>query len=129
MLIEIWEKIRGYDKWIETEATIVSGEKVRRAMRLRGAQSSDVSADLLMWKDQFSRRQYGPFVTYDTSPLYQLLDGETILIRFDPAKPDRYYNRPLFVGWLLHLSKAAIAVAVGGGFIVWRIWMIVSRRG
>ncbi len=83
-------------------------------MRLRGAESRVISADLLMWKDQFARRDYGSFVTYDTSPLYQLLDGETILIRFDPVKPNRYYNRPRFVGWLLHLSKAAIAVEVDG---------------
>jgi hypothetical protein len=24
MLIEIWERLRGYDKWIQTEATVQS---------------------------------------------------------------------------------------------------------
>jgi hypothetical protein len=90
---------------------------------------TQVSADMLVWKDQYARKQYGPFVTYDTSPLYQLLEGQTILIRYSPVQPNRYYSRPLFLGWLLHLTKAAVAVAVGGGIIVWRVWMIVSRRG
>jgi hypothetical protein len=129
MLIEWWEKLRGYDKWPEAEATIISGERIRRALRMRGPKSTEVSADMLMWKDQYARKQYGPFVTYDTSPQYQVLEGETILIRYSPAKPHRYYNRALFVGWLIHLAKAAIAIAVALGFIVWRVWMIVSRRG
>jgi hypothetical protein len=129
MLIELWEKLRGYDKWPETEATIISGERVRRALRMHDPKLTQVSADMLVWKDQYARKQYGPFVTYDTSPLYQLLEGQTILIRYSPVQPNRYYSRPLFLGWLLHLTKAAVAVAVGGGIIVWRVWMIVSRRG
>ncbi len=129
MLIEFWERLRGYDKWPETEATIISGDKVRRALGVRDPKLKHVSADLLMWRDQYARKQHGPFVTYDTSPLYQLLEGETILIRYDPAMPGRYYNRALFLGWLLHLAKAVVAISVGGGFIAWRIWMIFSRRG
>jgi hypothetical protein len=30
MLIEIWERLRGYDKWIKTEATVQSSELVDR---------------------------------------------------------------------------------------------------
>ena len=129
MLIEFWERLRGYDKWPETEATIISGQKVRRALRLRDPKLNRVSADMLVWKDQYARKQYGAFVTYDTSALYQLLEGESILIRYDPSRPNRYYNRSLFVGWLIHLTKAAIAISVFLAALVWRIWMIVTRRG
>ncbi|WP_348262715.1 hypothetical protein P8935_23360 [Telmatobacter sp. DSM 110680] len=129
MLIEFWERLRGYDKWPETEATIISGQKVRRALRLRDPKLNRVSADMLVWKDQYARKHYGAFVTYDTSALYQLLEGESILIRYDPSRPNRYYNRSLFVAWLIHLTKAAIAISVFLAALVWRIWMIVTRRG
>ena len=130
MLIEIWERLRGYDKWIEAEAVIVSGKKIRREFGLPALRSdSRFSSDLLMWVDREGEKRFGPFVNQDTSPLYQLLEGETVLVRYDPSKPDRFYNRAHFLSWVAMLTKAALALIVCGGFIAWRIWMIVIRHG
>lgn len=131
MLIELWERLRGYHEWVETEANIESFQTVRKRLGRsdRIPRTRNVSSDLLVWRDQHGRRHYGPFVNLDTSPLYQLLEGETIRIRYDPANPDRYYNRAYFLAWVTFATKATAAVALAGGFIVWRIWMIVTRRG
>jgi hypothetical protein len=71
---------------------------------------------------------FAPFVNEETSPLYQLLEGETIAIRFDPQRPDRFYNREHFLSWFKLVAKAALGIAVGGGFFAWRIWHIVKYR-
>jgi hypothetical protein len=130
MFIELWERLRGYDKWVEAQAVIVSGETLRRKFGLPARRrESQFSSDLLMWKDQRGERRYGAFVNQDTSPLFQLLEGETVTIRYDPSNPSRFYNRSHFLSWLVLIVKAATAILLGGGFIVWRIWMIFKTRG
>lgn len=131
MLIELWERLRGYDKWADTEARVVSFDTYRRLFGA-GAKTrptSRMSSDLLTWKDGKGARRYSGFINFDTSPLYQLLDGNKITIRYDPAKPDRYYNREYFLSWLGFWAKRIAAGVIGGGFIVWRVWMIVKHRG
>jgi hypothetical protein len=87
------------------------------------------SGDLLVWLDDYEQAHVGTFVTHETSPLYQLLEGESIEIRYNPAKPDGYDCRPHFLSWLGMITKAVLAGVVGGGFIVWRVWMIFKHRG
>jgi hypothetical protein len=130
MLIEIWERLCGYDKWIETQAKVDSASEIRKMLgkRFQESPESRSSGRLLFWKDQYNRTQCGAFVTHDISPLYQLLDGETITIRYDPAKPDRYYCRANWLSWAAFNAKAILALAVGGGFIFWRIWVMLKGR-
>jgi hypothetical protein len=131
MLIELWERLRGYDKWIEAEAKIVSYETLRR--RLPAPQpkpiSGSVSGDLLTWKDQHGARHYGTFINHETSPLYQLLEGEKTRILYNPANPDRYYHRQYFLHWVALIVKGVAILVVCGGFIVWRIWTIIAHHG
>jgi hypothetical protein len=130
MLIELWERLRGYDRWPEAQATVVSGERLRRKYGLPGPRkNTQFSSDLLMWTDQKGKEWYGPFVNQDTSPLFQLLDGELISIRYNPSNPGRFYNREHFQSWMVMIAKAALAIILGGGFIAWRIWEIVAHRG
>jgi hypothetical protein len=131
MLIEIWERLRGYDKWIAVEAKVVSAAQIRRKLgkRYQVSPTSQLSGELLFWKDMEGEPHFGAFVTHETSPLYQLLEGEPIAICYNPAKPDHYYCRPHFMSWAALITKAIFAGVVGGGFIVWRIWMIIHRRG
>jgi hypothetical protein len=130
MLIELWERLRGYDKWIETQAKVDSASEIRKALgkRFQESPESRVSGRLLIWKDQYNRTQCGGFLAHDISPLYQLLDGETIAIRYDPAKPDRYYCRANWISWAAFIAKTALALTVAGGFIVWRVWTILKGR-
>lgn len=53
MIIEFWERLRGYEKWIETHATIASAsteEKVR-SERSWGTTYTYGSGDVLIWTD------------------------------------------------------------------------------
>lgn len=131
MLIELWERLRGYDKWVETEARIVSYETLRR--RLPAPQpkpiSGRVSGDLITWKDGHGARHYGTFINLDTSPLYQLLEGEKTRIRYNPANPDRYYHRQYFLHWVALIEKGIAILVVCGGFIGWQVWTIIAHHG
>jgi hypothetical protein len=130
MLIELWERLRGYDKWIETEARVESAAKIRNALGKRYQESPDsrVSGQLLVWKDQYNRTQWGAFITHDTSPLYQLLEGETITIRYAPKRPGRYYCRPHSLSWAALIAKGILALAVAGALIFWQLWTALKGR-
>jgi hypothetical protein len=131
MLIEIWERLRGYDKWIPVEAKVFSAREIRKKLgkRFQVSPTSRFSGELLVWKDMEGEAHLGAFVTHETSPLYQLLEGESIAICYSPAKPDHCYCRPHFISWVALITKAILALVICGGFIVWRIWMIVKRHG
>lgn len=131
MLIEVWERLRGYDKWIPVDAKVFSAAEIRKKLgkRYQVSPSSQFSGELLVWRDLADETHFGPFVTHETSPLYQLLDGETIRIRYNPEAPDRYYCRPHFLSWLALIAKAILIGAVCLGFIIWRIWTIFKNRG
>lgn len=131
MLIEIWERLRGYDKWIPVEARVYSAPEIRKKLgkRYQVSPSSQFSGELLVWHDLGGKTRLGSFITHETSPLYQLLEGETINIRYNPARPDHYYCRPLFLSWLARITKASLVGVVCLGFIVWRIWVIFKNRG
>ena len=131
MLIEFWEQLRGYDKWVETDATVVSFETLQQKLgrRIPTPRASRFSSDLLVWADQHDQYHFGPFVNHEGSRLFQALEGEAIPIRYDPTEPDRFCNRDYFVSWFANAAKAFAAVVIGCGFIVWRVWMIVKHRG
>ena len=131
MLIEIWERLRGYDKWVPAEAYVCSVTEIRKKLGKRYQIPADIqfSGQLLLWFDDYELPSFGTFVTHETSPLYQLLEGESIVILYNPAKPDQYYCRPHFLSWGATITKAVLGVAIFGGFLVWRIWMILKHRG
>jgi hypothetical protein len=97
MLIEIWEHLRGYNKWVQTEAKIESSnlEKVE-AYDINGNQTTiSESDDKLVWTDKMGQRQSAEFYVPDDSPLYQFIGGETVTIRYNPANPKEFYYRDL----------------------------------
>jgi hypothetical protein len=113
MLIEIWERLRGYDKWIQSEATIQLSElkdlgfgsfRKDSACRL-GLYDQWQSKSDFCWIDKSGISHTGSFTVSERSPLFQVFEGQSIPIRFDPANPDKYYIRELF--W--HKSTFLIA--------------------
>ena len=98
MLIEIWERLRGYDEWVQTEARIESSnlEKVK-VYDINGNQAgfTSESDDVLVWTDKMGQRQSVEFCVPDDSPLYQFIGGETVTIRYNPANPKEFYYREL----------------------------------
>jgi hypothetical protein len=125
MLVEIWERLRGYDKWIETQAKIESSDVDKRPLTDRYGNVIDYaysSGDTLTWTDRQGEKQYADFTVPDDSPLYQLVGGETVTIRYDPAKPDRYYFRELLRTRVHTAVKTLVAVLlfvmVFGGIVL-----------
>jgi hypothetical protein len=97
MLIELWERLRGYDKWVETDATIESSDVERTDYVDRAGNVSHTwaSGDEVVWTDAHGKRESAKFKVDDESPLYQLVGGETVKIRYNPSKPEQYYFREL----------------------------------
>jgi uncharacterized protein DUF3592 len=97
MLIEIWERLRGYDKWTEAEVTIESSDLLSKGSRygIGYATPKLASREQIDWSDSEGRRRSAEFEVDDESPLYQLLGGERVTIRYNPARPGQYYFRDL----------------------------------
>jgi hypothetical protein len=97
MLIEFWERLRGYDKWVQTEATVESSdvEKVPHYNRGGNVSYTWASGDQLVWTDLQGQRQTAEFKVDEGSPLFQLIGGEKVTIRYNPANPDEFYYRDL----------------------------------
>jgi hypothetical protein len=112
MLIELWERFCGYDRWVLVEATIESSQMEDNETTYRG-QTRHVydSGDTLVWIDRQGNRQTGFCRVPDDSPLYQLVGGEKIAIRFNPDKPEEYYLPELLKARLRHnLSQLVFLV-------------------
>jgi hypothetical protein len=98
MLIEIWERLRGYDKWIQVDARVESSnlQEIKNYDRSGNQiESSWESEDEIVWTDNMGQEQRADFNVPDDSPIYQLVGGETVTIRYNPAKPEEFYYREL----------------------------------
>jgi hypothetical protein len=100
MLIELWEKLRGYDKWTETTATIQSSKLAEEQIGEvynRYSENEPVyeweSTNTLAWADASGNRHTAEYQVSEDSPLFQLYDGQTVTIRYNPVKPDQFYLR------------------------------------
>jgi hypothetical protein len=103
MLIEIWERLRGYDKWLQTEATIKSSELAEVWVATdpddRGGKNKPSGAAIkewrstcsLAWSDAASQPHKAQFEVSDNSPLFQLYEGQAVTIRYNPANPGEFY--------------------------------------
>jgi len=128
MLIEIWERLRGYNKWIQTEATIESSNLEETPIADRYGRIIDysyASGDILTWTDHQGEKQYADFSVPDDSPIYQLVDGDTVTIRYNPAKPEEFYYRELLRTRVHTVVKTTIVtllfLVIFGGLIFLRI--------
>lgn len=92
MLIEIWERLRGYDKWVATQATIESSDPTYYQSRGYDYSRSD---DVIVWTDSAGENHRAPFTVQVDSPLFQLVQGSKISIRYSPTDPEEYYLRDL----------------------------------
>lgn len=112
MLINLWEKIHGYDHWTSTEATIESSQMEDHVYTYRGQTSHEYdSRDRLAWIDSEGNRHTGDCEIPDDSPLYQLIEQEKVAIRYNPNDPDQYYFPELVKARLHHkVFQAGFAV-------------------
>jgi len=126
MLIEIWERLRGYDKWIETEAKVESS-KVSETLDSESGNVTYGSGEVLVWADQQGENQRAYFTVPDDSPLYQFVGGESIPIRYNPAEPDEYYLRELVETRIHTIAKRVVIPLVLICFYALFAWLVMRH--
>jgi len=109
MLIKLWERIRGYDRWVQTDATI---------------ESSAMEDHVYDYRGQIKHQQTAPCRVPDDSPLYQLIGGEKVTIRYDPQNPEEYYFPELIKGRLRHFLLQFGTVILFLGCIVVGVFLL-----
>lgn len=110
MLIEIWERLRGYDKWIQAEATILSSKLAKSGVVPSDSDRFDKlcskslwqimrwhSTCTIRWADLSGTPHTARYAVGERSALFQLYDGQTVPIRYNPACPEEYYLRDLLI--------------------------------
>jgi hypothetical protein len=120
MLIELWERLRGYDKWIEAEATVESSEPMNQQLHGRDLSYSD---DVIVWADSTGEKHRAPFRVQADSPLFQLVQGSTISIRYNPADPEEYYFRDLLQTRVRRVLSTVVVVALMIAALIFFGWL------
>jgi hypothetical protein len=135
MFIELWERLRGYDKWVQTEAKIESSQVRRQpvdepfyAMKATGSGYENVVGDVITWVDDRGEHQYATFDVTQDSKLSQLLDGDSVKIRYDPAQPDRFYYRDLLRYQVSVAVWSAFSAIIVAPVFILVIWAITQHR-
>ena len=64
----------------------------------------------------------GKFKVSENSPLFQLYDGQTLTIRYNPANPRQFYQREVAESNLMTALKWKICPAILG-FVFLLIWI------
>lgn len=122
MWLAIWEKLRGYDKWPEIEATIQTPAP-RRSPDSETSDESAESGDMLVWTDRSGNLQSADFIVPDDCTLYQKVSGDTVIIRYDPRNPSRFYFRQLHRIRIRSAAKRILIAASILGLIAMALWV------
>jgi hypothetical protein len=124
MFLELWERLRGYDKWVQTQATIERSDVTTTTYTTRSDEDLVVhdAGDVITWSDPSGEKQYATFDVEEGSPLFQLVGGDSVTIRYDPARPDRFYYRDLLRSRVKSACKAILTFLVIAGLVVAFIW-------
>ena len=125
MFLELWERLRGYDKWVETQARIESSDVTATPYATRSGRPAGYTydaGDVITWTDPGGEKQYATFEVEEDSPLFQFIGGETVTIRYDPTHPDRFYYRDLLRSQVKSGCKAILIFLVIAGLVGAFIW-------
>lgn len=140
MLIEISERLRGYGKWVRTEATIqLSTLQEPEAGKEWGEKRNYDNTYLawqatceVAWTDAFGNSHTGKFVADEGSPLFHLYEGQTVELRYDPANPDRFYIRgmlriepPNALWRRQRIFVATFKLTFYAAYLVWLTFLLV----
>ena len=129
MLLRYWERLRGYDRWPQVEGTIQSSrisEEGADQIRGNGEQVYEWrSTNVLVWKDLAGESHSAEFDVSEDSPLFQLYDGQTVPLRFNPANPDEFYLPAVLRSRVAKILKWQILPAIL--VIVYLVVMLALR--
>ena len=126
MFLELWERLRGYDQWVETQAAVERSDVSVTSYTGRSGEVIDTydAGDVITWTDSSGEKQYATFEIEQDSPLFQLIGGESVTIRYDPAHPDRFYYRDLLRSRVRSACKAILTILVIAGLVGGFIWAL-----
>jgi len=125
MLIEVWEKFRGYDKWVNATAMIERSDVEKTPYNNRdGSVSYFYGAGDTIARVADGTKHYADFNVEEGSPLFQLVGGESVAIRYNPKNPDEFYYRDLLKSRVNRFCRGVFIALV---FIA--ILIIVLLRG
>lgn len=122
MWIEIWEKLRGYDRWTEAEAVVHSPLPAS----LTSADEEEEfpwDGDLLVWTDHRGSRHSAAFIVPDDCTLYQKVAGDSLTIRYNPRNPEQFYLRQLYRVRVTTTLKRVLIAASIIGLVVMALWV------
>jgi hypothetical protein len=125
MLIKFWERLRGSDRWIETTANFTTAnlEKTTHVDKSGNVSSTWGSLDTIAWTDRFGTEHSADFRVPDSSPIYQMIDGDKATIRYDPTNPERYYYRDLFKSRVVNAMKKMLWTLAIITFFIGYFWL------
>lgn len=122
MWVDLWEKLRGYNRWTETEALVQAPAAVGDSRDL-SEDEPGWNGELLVWIDQHGKRRSAAFIVPDDCTLYQKVAGDTLTIRYNPHNPDRFYLRQLYQVRVRTTLKRVLIAASIIGLIVMGLWV------
>ena len=83
---ELWKKLRGIDDWPETEAEVTG------VFQFEGRRNSKNAVVSFRYKDESGRYHAGQFRGDIYSSIYHISMGDMISVKYDPARPERYWS-------------------------------------
>lgn len=122
MLTDWWERLRGYDRWIEV-AAVIEGPEPDAADPADTNGGAVATSDAIVWTDHFGNRQTAAFAVPDESPLYQKVNGDKVVIRYNPSHPERFYFRELYRARVRATIKGILIAAFLIVVVVMAIWI------
>ena len=87
MIEELLAKLRGVDKWPETEAGVVSVDRIAAEGRYPGRATISFT-----YRPSGGEIQSGTFIVGDQSSLYNLDEKDSFPVKYNPARPERFYS-------------------------------------
>ncbi|HEY1578750.1 MAG TPA: DUF3592 domain-containing protein, partial [Terracidiphilus sp.] len=87
------------------------------------------AGDSLLWKDRQGEEHNAEFKVDDESSLYQLVGGECVTIRYNPAQPDQYYYRELLRSRIRRMFQIARNWTIGIAAFAFFTWLAAVTRG
>ena len=121
MLIELWEKFRGYDEWIQVEAKLDQAVFERTIRRHKGQRYDAYSSSACVnWVDQQGRSWRARF-NVPVDSLLKMSGREEILIRYNPSNPNDCYFPELVRSQVHSAMRMARNLALSGV----GVWLIV----
>ena len=86
------------------------------------------SGEVLAWTDGSGKEQSASFKVPDSSPLYQMVDGQSLRICYNPMNPAEFYLRELFQSQLITGVKTGLLILIVLMGLTYRHWMPVLLR-